>query len=338
MSTPPTSEEIKNRAIELGFAACGIARVEPSSSHPHFQDWLQNEYHADMNWIARDDAIAKRADIHEIMPNAKSVICVAMHYRTPENAEKSWDASTHGQVARYARGTDYHEFMPQRLRQLLSWIQERQSCEGRAYVDTGPLLEREWAQRAGIGWVGKNTMILSRELGSYFLLGEIILDLELEPDRPHVEEFCGSCTRCLDACPTDAFAAPRVLDANKCISYHTIENREEIPDALKTKIGDWIFGCDICQQVCPWNGKSKAVSPEPELWQRVETREIPNLLEWLLLPQEEFSFRLSKSPLKRPKLSGMKRNAQVVLENRASGELEIQREIPANAPETLDEK
>ena len=228
--------------------------------------------------------------------------------------------------------------MPQRLRQLLSWIQERQNCEGRVYVDTGPLLEREWAQRAGIGWVGKNTMILSRELGSYFLLGEIILDLELKPDRPHVEEFCGSCTRCLDACPTDAFAAPRVLDANKCISYHTVENREEIPDALKTKLGDWIFGCDICQQVCPWNSKSAAVSSEPELWQRVETREIPNLLEWLLLPQEEFSFRLSKSPLKRPKLSGMKRNAQVVLENRASGELEIQREIPANAPETLDEK
>lgn len=324
MSTPLTPDAIKARAAELGFAACGIARVEASNSHEHFQDWIENEQHADMNWIAREDAISKRKDVREIMPNAKSVICVAMHYRTADD----WDGSTLGGVARYARGTDYHEFMPQRLRALLSWIQELENCEGRVYVDTGPVLEREWAQRAGIGWVGKNTMILSRELGSYFLLGEIILDLELPPDRPHVEEFCGSCTRCLDACPTNAFVAPRVLDANKCISYHTIENREEIPDELKVKFGDWIFGCDICQQVCPWNSKSKAASLEPELWRRVEGREIPGLLEWLLLPQAEYSHRLSKSPLKRPKLAGMTRNAKIVLENRTGNDLEIRVETP----------
>ena len=324
MSTRITPEAIKERAKELGFAACGIARVEPSATHPHFEEWLENERQADMNWIAREDAVAKRKDVREIMPAAKSVICVAMHYRT----DGDWDREAHGNVARYARGTDYHEFMPQRLRELLSWIQEQEPCVGRVYVDTGPVLEREWAERAGIGWVGKNTMVLSRELGSYFLLGEIILDLELPPDRPHVEEFCGSCTRCLDACPTDAFVGPRVLDANKCISYHTIENREEIPDELKVKFGDWIFGCDICQQVCPWNNKSTFVSDEPELWRRTEDREIPNMLEWLLLPQEEFSYRLSKSPLKRPKLAGMQRNAKIVLENRRENDLEIRLEMP----------
>ena len=324
MSVHITPEAIKERAKELGFAACGIARVESSATHHHFEEWLENERQADMNWIAREDAVAKRKDVREIMPDAKSVLCVAMHYCTNDN----WDREAHGNVARYARGTDYHEFMPQRLRQLLSWIQEHEPCAGRVYVDTGPVLEREWAERAGIGWVGKNTMVLSRELGSYFLLGEIILDLELPPDRPHVEEFCGSCTRCLDACPTDAFVGPRVLDANKCISYHTIENREEIPDELKVKFGDWIFGCDICQQVCPWNNKSTFVSEEPELWRRAEDREIPNMLEWLLLPQEEFSYRLSKSPLKRPKLAGMQRNAKIILENRRKNDLEIRLETP----------
>lgn len=305
---------LKARARELGFAACGIARVEVSETHPHFVQWLENGFHADMNWIAREDAVRKRRDVREIMPTAKSVICVAMHYRT----EDSWDASTHGEVARYARGTDYHEFMPQRLRALLSWIQQSRDCQGRVYVDTGPVLEREWAQRAGLGWIGKNTMLMSRELGSYFLLGEIITDLELEPDAPHVAEYCGSCTRCLDACPTDAFVAPRTLDANKCISYQTIENREEIPDELRIKFGDWIFGCDICQQVCPWNIKSTHLSNEPELWRRDQARTIPDLLAWLMLPQEEFSHRLSKSPLKRSKLAGMKRNVAAALKNRTA--------------------
>lgn len=305
-------DAIRRRARELGFAACGIAAVEESSTHEHFKQWLENSYNADMEWMAREDAVEKRRDIRQVFPNAKSVVCVAMHYRT----EEEWDEQTHGKVARYARGTDYHEFMPKRLRELQAWIQEQVECEGRVYVDTGPLLEREWAQRAGLGWVGKNTMLMSRELGSYFLLGEIILDLELEPDRPHIEQYCGSCTRCLDACPTDALVEPRVLDANKCISYHTIENRNEIPDELQIKFGDWIFGCDICQQVCPWNNKSAFYSEEPELWTRQATREIPNLLEWLMLPQEEFSYRLSKSPLKRPKLAGMKRNAATVAKNR----------------------
>lgn len=304
-----SNQEIKRRAKELGFAACGLAHVEASATQEYFARWLDNKFHADMDWIARPDAIKKRSDPRHVLADAKTMICVAMHYRTNHD----WDASAHGNVARYARGTDYHEIMPRRLRELLSWIQEQQPCNGRIYVDTGPVLEREWAQRAGLGWIGKNTMLISRELGSYFLLGEIILDIEIEPDQPHVEEYCGSCTRCMDACPTDAFVAPRVLDANKCISYHTIENRTEIPEAQQVKFGDWIFGCDICQEVCPWNGKSTTTSEEPELWKRDE---IPTLLEWLMLPQEEYSRRLRKSPLKRPKLKGMQRNTKLVLKNR----------------------
>lgn len=311
-----SSELIKKRALELGFAACGIARVSESTTHEYFECWVENGFHAEMNWIAREDAISKRKDVREILPDAKTMICVAMHYRTDAEKDNAWDASTHGEVARYARGTDYHEFMPGRLRELLNWIQEREPCNGKVYADTGPVLEREWAQRAGIGWIGKNSMLLSRELGSYFLLGEIILDIELEPDQPHLQEYCGSCTRCMDACPTEAIVAPRVLDANKCISYHTIENKSEISDELKVKFGEWIFGCDICQEVCPWNSKSTFLSTEPELWKRDE---FPTLLEWLMLPQEEYSRRLSKSPLKRPKLKGMKRNAAIVLENRKIG-------------------
>jgi epoxyqueuosine reductase len=302
---------LKQRAHELGFAACGIAQVGEAATQKYFEQWLERGRQADMDWIAREDAVRKRSDPREILPDAKIIICVAMHYRT----EQEWDESTFGKVARYARGTDYHEFMPKRLRALLEWIQEQTPCNGKVYVDTAPVLEREWAQRAGLGWIGKNTMLLSRELGSYFLLGEILLDIELEPDRPHIEEFCGSCTRCIDACPTQAIVAPRILDANKCISYHTIENRVEIPVEFKIQFGEWIFGCDICQEVCPWNNKSTFESGEPDLWQRGE---MPTLLEWLMLPQEEYSRRLSKSPLKRPKLAGMKRNAEIVLEERKS--------------------
>lgn len=301
--------QIKERARELGFAACGIAPAAPSQTHEHLENWLQNGFQAGMNWMARPDAIEKRGDLRKLWPAAKSVICVALHYRT----EAEWDDEKMGKIARYARGMDYHEIIVPRLRDLLAWIQTQTPCEGRAYSDTGPISERDLGQRAGIGWIGKNSMLMSRELGSYFLLGELLLDIELPPDTPHLEQFCGSCTRCMDACPTDAIIAPRVLDANKCISYHTIENRQLAPKELRDKFGDWIFGCDICQEVCPWNHKSQAHSEETELWTR---EEMPSLLEWLMLPQEEFSRRLKKSPIKRAKRRGMRRNAARTLRAR----------------------
>ena len=173
MSSSRLSQQIKQRATELGFAACGITPAEPSQTHTHLQDWLSRGFNASMQWMAREDAVEKRADVRRVLPGAQSVVCVAMHSRT----DQEWDEATHGKVARYARGFDYHDFMTARLRELLAWLQEDTGCSGRVYVDTGPLLERELAQRAGLGWVGKNTMLLSRELGSYFLLGEILLDV-----------------------------------------------------------------------------------------------------------------------------------------------------------------
>ena len=308
------STRIKQRAAGLGFAACGIAPAAPSATHPHFLHWLAQGFQAGMKWLAREDAAAKRSDVRHVLPGAKSVVCVAMHYRT----EADWDEASHGLVARYARGSDYHDIMTARLRELLAWIQTQTPCVGRIYADTGPLLERELAQRAGLGWIGKNTMLLSRELGSYFFLGEILLDIELDTDRPHIEQFCGSCTRCLDACPTGAFEAPFVLNANKCISYHTIENRDQVPRELRAPLGDWVFGCDVCQEVCPWNDKSRAFSNEPELWTRDGEHALPSLLETLMLPREELSRRLKNSPLKRAKRRGLRRNALAVLKNRRS--------------------
>jgi epoxyqueuosine reductase len=304
---------IKNRARELGFAACGIASAAPGETHGRYREWLAQGFNADMQWMAREDAVWKREDLTRVLPGCKSVICVALHYRTREE----WNEEQHGKVARYARGLDYHDVMSTRLRALLAFIQELAPCNGRVYSDTGPLLEREIARRAGLGWFGKNSMILSRELGSYFLLGEILLDIELPADEPHVAQFCGSCTRCLDACPTQAIEAPGMLNASKCISFYSIENRGEAPPELSTHFGDWLFGCDICQEVCPWNRKSSenpdAFSGEPELWTRDE---FPTLAEFLTLPQAAWSRRLKGSPLKRPKRRGMKKNALRVLRNR----------------------
>ena len=313
-------DAIKVRARELGFDACGVTDASPPTSHPRYLDWLLSGHHASMAWMAKPEGVAKRGDLQQVLPGAKSVVCVALLYRTrPQDAP--WDDEATGKVARYARGTDYHETMPPRLRALLAWIQERVPCQGRVYADTGPILERDLAQRAGLGWIGRNTLLMSRELGSYVLLGEIVLDIELPPDEPHAAQFCGSCTRCLDACPTDALIAPYQLDASKCICFHTIESRERLPPLVKEVVGDWLFGCDICQEVCPWNGRiervpeahAEAFSREPELWRR---EEFPTVEEWVRLPQSEFSRRLSKSPLKRPKRRGLKRNAVAVLKSR----------------------
>jgi epoxyqueuosine reductase len=313
-------DAIKEKARELGFDACGITSAAPPATHPKYLEWLLSGHNAGMAWMARPDAVAKRGDLQQVLAGAQSVVCVAMLYRT-KSEDAPWDEQKLGRVARYARGTDYHEFMPPRLRELLAWIQEQVNCQGRVYADTGPILERDLAQRAGIGWIGKNTLAMSRELGSYFLLGEIVLDLELPPDEPHLQSFCGTCTRCLDACPTNALVAPRELDASKCISFHTIENKLRLPQSVKDQVGDWLFGCDICQEVCPWNQRierapdahPEAFSQEPLLWKR---EEFPGVEEWVSIPQSEFSRRLSKSPLKRPKRRGMKRNAVAVLKSR----------------------
>lgn len=304
--------QLKARARELGFIGCGVAEAAPSQTQAVLERWLGHGFEAGMAWMKRPDALEKRADVRALFPGAQTVVVVAMNYRTDE----AWDDETMGKVARYARGLDYHDTIKARLGELLAWLQTQVSCEGKICVDSSPVLEREWAQRAGLGWIGKNTLLMSRDFGSYVLLGELLLDIALPADAPHLAQFCGTCTRCLDACPTNAFVAPRVLDANLCISYHTIENKHLAPKEVREKLNDWVFGCDICQEVCPWNGKAERAgvfSSEPELWTRAE---MPNLREWVELPQDEFSRRLKGSPLKRTKRRGMRRNAARVLRNR----------------------
>lgn len=303
--------QLKNRAHELGFIACGVAQAAPSRTISQLEKWLSDGHQAGMAWMNKPESVEKRADIRRMLPGAQSVVVVAMLYRT----DAPWDTEKMGEIARYARGDDYHDWMKARLRELLAWIKEASDCEGLACVDTAPVLEREWAQRAGIGWVGKNSLLMNRAFGSYVLLGELVLDIELPPDEAHIEEFCGTCTRCIDACPTQALIAPRVLDSNKCIAYHTIENRELAPLKLRENFGDQVFGCDICQQVCPWNEKAErdgVYSNEPEKWTRPQ---MPTLHEWLEVPQTEFSARLKGSPIKRAKRRGMRRNAARALRN-----------------------
>ena len=314
LSPDALSPDALSRAQALGlFIACGVARAAPSRSASRLERWLEHGHHAGMAWMGKPESVEKRADVRRLLPGARSVVALAMLYRT----DAPWDAASLGEIARYARGDDYHDWMKARLRELLEWAKAAGGGAGLACVDTAPVLEREWAQRAGLGWIGKNSLLMNRAFGSYVLLGELILEVELPPDEPHAADFCGTCTRCIDACPTNALLEPRVLDSNLCIAYHTIENRELAPLQLREDFGDQVFGCDICQQVCPWNQKAErdgVFSAEPERWTRPQ---LPTLHEWVALPQTEFSARLQGSPLKRAKRRGMRRNAARALKNRA---------------------
>jgi epoxyqueuosine reductase len=235
---------------------------------------------------------------------------VAMHY-SPAAAEAPPFA---GKVARYAVGADYHDVLRRRLNELLAWVQrELPGTQGRGVVDTAPLLERDFARRAGLGWFGKNTMLIHKRLGSYTLLGALLLDCTLEPDVPFETSHCGSCTRCLDACPTNAFTGPYQLDARRCISYLTIELRGPIPETLRPDVGDWVFGCDVCQEVCPWNRKAPTAT-EPELAPGVVGQTL-NLIELLGMSDDEFRRRFRGTALWRSRRRGLLRNAAIVLGN-----------------------
>jgi epoxyqueuosine reductase len=261
-----------------------------------------------MQWLERD--VEKRTDITNVLPNAKSVICVAMNYFTHSQYA---DSPAVGKISRYAWGDDYHLVMNDRLEKLFEFIRsEIPDVTGKIYVDTGPVMDKAWAARAGIGWLGKHTNIITQNYGSWVFLGEILLDSELEYDKPMLD-YCGKCTACLDACPTQAIVHPYVLDANKCISYLTIEHRGELPKGIVSKFDNWIYGCDICQDVCPWNRFQKETE-EPRFHPRKENL-APKLTEIAEMNQEEFSRRFRKSPIKRTKLSGLTRNAKAILES-----------------------
>ena len=296
---------IKRRAGELGFDPVGITALGPAPTHAAFVDWLARGYSGEMTYLPR--GADKRRDTRLPFEGATSAIVVGLNYGGKQPA---------GPIARYARGADYHDVMIERLDTLHAFIQETRGADvrGKAYVDTGPILERDLAQRAGLGWIAKNTMLVNPRRGSFFFLGALLLELELVPDAPFEADRCGTCTRCLDACPTDAFVAPRVMDATRCISYLTIEHRSAIAEELQPLMGGLIYGCDICQDVCPWNQRFATGIGDPALAPRPENVN-PDIAELASLDDETFRQRFKGSPIKRAKRSGLVRNAAIAIAN-----------------------
>ena len=306
-------QAIKEKARQLGFILAGVTSSEPPSHYSSFESWLNADMHGTMNYLAEERSRIRRADPKQILPECKSILVLAMPYSPLKNAECRMHAKhVEFQIASYALGEDYHEVIPPRLQEIVGFIEEQlgHSIPNRFYTDTGPILERDLAQRAGLGWIGKNTLLINPKIGSTFFLAEILLGIELEPDEAIITDHCGTCTRCLTACPTQAILPNHILDARRCISYLTIELKDDIPEDLRPLMKDWIFGCDICQQVCPWNRFSSAADPafEPKT-------PLPVLTDDLLLSSVEFNQRFKKSPIKRAKRRGYLRNVAVAIGN-----------------------
>jgi len=303
------TEEIKIKALELGFCKIGIAKAEILNVEgEHLKEWLRLGYQASMLWMEKN--VEKRVDPRNIVPNAQSVISVAINYYSPE---EHTNEPTIGKISRYAWGNDYHILVTKRIEKLAECIKQlAPRSDNRYYVDTGPMMDKVWASRAGIGWQGKHTNFITKEYGSWVFLGEIITTEILDYDSP-IEDFCGSCTACIEACPTDAIREPYIVDSNRCISYLTIEHRGEIAKELGKNFDQWIYGCDICQDVCPWN-KFQQPTEHNEFEPRIENIN-PLLKELENITQEEFSKRFKNSPIKRSKHEGIIRNASIVLDN-----------------------
>lgn len=304
---------IKEQAHAFGFELAGIAPVAEADGFDHLRDWLAKGFAGEMGYLERQ-AEARRHPA-SILPDVKSVVMVGLNYQSAVRGQRSAvSQSRRAQVAQYALGADYHDVLRAKLNRLLEWVQQEvPGCQGRGVVDTAPLLERDFARRAGLGWFGKNTMILNKRLGSFFFLGALLLDVELRPDAPHQASHCGTCTACLDACPTGAFVGPYQLDSRRCISYLTIELRGPVPEELRRPMGDWLFGCDICQDVCPWNRKAP-IGTDPDLQPRADLIAI-DPAELFALSDNEFRRRFRDTALWRTKRRGLLRNAAIVLAN-----------------------
>jgi epoxyqueuosine reductase len=341
-SPPHRKAELARRAKEeaatLGFSLCGICGPEPSEHADFYAWWLERGYHGGMRYLSRDDAVARRRDLRGTMPDVRSIVVVADDYFLDDSPGLPGDGSR-GVFARYARGRDYHDHMKGRLKELLRRIQDSEpggrEIRGFPYVDTGPILERELARRAGLGWFGRNTLLIHPRRGSYFFLGVLLLDIELPPDPPFDLERCGTCRACLDACPTEALlglddsGAP-VLDARRCISYLTIESKGPIPEKLRSAVGNRVFGCDICQEVCPWNHRFAPATSDPA-YQASGWTDGPYLLDLLDLDRDEFAVAFSGSPVKRAKRAGLLGSVAVALGNW----LEAGTDVPEGAASAL---
>lgn len=308
-------EAIKAEGARLGFDQVGIAAAEPSAFAAEYREWLAAGHAGEMEYLSRN--VERRLDPRQLLEGAQSIVVVAMNYYcdADEGPGSPRARPDRALFARYARGDDYHEVMGQRLTALLSWLQQRlPGTEGRIYVDAGPVLEREVARRAGIGWFGKNTLLINTGRGSYFFLGEIVTTAALAPDNPAVGG-CGSCTRCIDACPTGAIIAPYRLDARRCLSYLTIELKGALPDEMRPAVGrsgNRVFGCDICQEVCPFNLRRSEPTAEPAYQARSCTR-TPRLSDLMTMTQEDFTAAFKGSPVKRAKRRGLLRNVAAAL-------------------------
>jgi epoxyqueuosine reductase len=322
-----TAAGVKSQARALGFDLCGIAPVDDFPELAFLREWLAKGYAGEMAWMTR--TADRRADVREVVPGARSVIVTATLYNTDRPYA---DAQPHdvARVSRYAWGDDYHDVIKARLDALLEWMRSAADApfdtpfEARAYVDTGPVQERVYAQYAGLGWIGKNTCLINPEIGSWLFLGEIITTLALEPDAQGLEQ-CGSCTRCIEACPTGALVEAGVLDSNRCLSYATIELRSPIPEALRPAMGAHVYGCDICQEVCPYN--QPAPHSNADAWQPRTGLDAPRLIDLWRLSDGDLRALLKGSPMTRAKLGGLRRNLAVAIGN--SGD--------ASAIDALDE-
>jgi epoxyqueuosine reductase len=303
---------LKERALAEGFHKVGIVSAEPLDQEaPRLKEWLARGYHGEMSWMARD--VEKRLDPRELFPEARSIVVVALNYYTPDQHAEN---SNTGKVSRYAWGDDYHDVLKTKLESLLAWVREQEpAAAGKICVDIQPTLDKAWAVRAGLGWLGKHTNVITPEYGSWVFIGELLLNLELEPDVV-VEDHCGTCTLCLDACPTQAIVEPYVVDSNKCISYATIELRTpELPEPIREGLSGWLYGCDVCQDVCPWIRFQEATNET-----RFEPRtgnvnaELDQIME---LTPETYAARFRGSAMKRAKLAGLQRNARALLTDRS---------------------
>jgi epoxyqueuosine reductase len=308
------SRLIKERVLAEGFDKVGIVRaVRLDDEAERLDEWLARRYHADMKWMARDPST--RVDPREIFPSARTVVVVAINYYTRFRHQNTGQT---GKVSRYAWGDDYHEIVATKLHSLLNWIKEQApNTEGKVCVDIQPMMDKAWAVRAGLGFLGKHSNVITPEYGSWIFIGELLLNIELEYDEEIVEDHCGTCTLCIDACPTSAIVEPYVVDSNKCISYATIELREsEIATPIAEKLSGWFYGCDICQDVCPWNRFEQAT--EEKRFEPREENVNTNLADILELTPETYARRFRGSPMKRAKLSGLQRNARALLDTRST--------------------
>lgn len=310
------TKRVKDEARRLGFDLVGITTPNSPEHLDFFETWLEAGHQGEMGYLGTERSRQRRANPRAILPECKSILIVGIRYPAPESIDLDTPSGINGRVAAYAWGDDYHEEIPKRLRVLVDFIEKQvgTTVPNRLYTDSGPLLERDLGQRAGLGWIGKNTCLINPQMGSYYLLAEVLLGLALEPDAPFLPDRCGSCTRCLEACPTSCILPDRVLEASRCISYLTIELKGTIPLDLRSRIGGWVFGCDVCQQVCPWNQRFGNSTGDHAFAPRRGVP-LPELVEELLLDNQAFNRKFKNSPVKRAKRRGYLRNVCIALGN-----------------------